>query len=115
MRLIDLQPRFFDVPGVGGAKDGATFLCPCGPCAADPGKQVRLAVQFANPIGSEPRPAMTQKEKIYHVHALGSFDVPPGFLWQRTGEEFESMSFSPSVDASAAGHWHGFVTNGDVR
>ncbi len=114
MRLTDLEPRFFDVPGVGGDKDGCTFLCPCGPCQRDPSKQVRLAVQFANPIGSEPQPPMTQKEKIYHVHVLGTFDVPPGFLWQRTGETFDVMGFSPSVDASAAGHWHGFITNGSI-
>ena len=114
MRLTDLQPRFFDVPGVGGAKDGVTFLCPCGHCRANPEKQVRLAVQFANPIGSEPHPEMTQKQKMLHVHELRTFDVPPGYLWQRDGETFDVMSFTPSVDASAAGHWHGWVRNGEV-
>jgi hypothetical protein len=33
-------------------------------------------------------------------------------LWQRTGETFETLTLTPSVDCSAWGHWHGFITNG---
>jgi hypothetical protein len=107
MRLTELEPRWFDVPGVGTNKDGVTFLCPhC--------RQRRLGVQFANPIGGEPRPAMTQKEKNLHLER-GTFDVPPGILWQRTGETFEDLTLQPSVDASKSGHWHGCITNGEVK
>lgn len=115
MRLAALQPRWFDVPGIGGDKDGVTFLCPCGRCLADPAKQVRLAAQFANPIGAEPKPVMTFKEKYHHVHELKTFDVPPGVLWKRKGETFEDLTLSPSIDASPAGHWHGFVEKGEIR
>jgi hypothetical protein len=111
MKLTDLEPRWFDVPGLGTDKDGVTFLCPCQKCG---GKGVRLAAQFANPVGGGVGVAMTQKEKIYHVHTLGTFDVPPGFLWQRTGETFETLSLHPSIDASPAGHWHGYITNGEA-
>jgi hypothetical protein len=58
---------------------------------------------------------MTEREKLIHVHQLGTFDVPPGTLWQRTGDTFNSISLSPSIDASKAGHWHGYITNGEIR
>jgi hypothetical protein len=115
MRLADLEPRWFDVPGIGATKDGVTFLCPCAMCLQTPEKQVRLAAQFANPVDGPPRARMSLDETLWHVHELRTFDVPPGFLWQRTGVTFETLTLSPSVDASASGHWHGFVTHGECR
>jgi hypothetical protein len=115
MRLVDLNPWWFGALGIDTGKDGMTFLCPCAKCLANPDTQVRLAVQFANPVGAEPKPAMTFKEKRRHVHDLRTFDVPPGFLWTRLGETFEAITITPSVDASKAGHWHGFITAGEVR
>lgn len=107
MRLLDLSPRWFDVPGTGTDKDGVTFLCPhC--------REVRLAVQFANPVDAEPKPLMSNKDQRRHVHDLGTFDVPPGTLWGRTGETFETLTLNPSVDASQAGHWHGWIRNGEA-
>jgi Family of unknown function (DUF6527) len=107
MKLTDLEPRWFDVPGVGGAIDGVTFLCPnC--------RHTRLAAQFANPMGTEPKPLMTDEEKLRHVHDLRTFDVPPGYLWTRSGETFEVLTLTPSINAEASGHWHGFVTNGGI-
>jgi hypothetical protein len=35
--------------------------------------------------------------------------------WNIGGRDFESMSITPSIDASASGHWHGHVTNGEIR
>lgn len=113
MKLTELEPRWFDVPGVGTNKDGVTFLCPCGSCRA--GKPVRLGVQFANPVQGGEAVEMTNAERLRHVHDLRTFDVPPGTLWTRTGETFADMSLSPSVDASASGHWHGHVTNGEIK
>lgn len=174
MRLTDLEPRWFDVPGVGGAIDGVSFLCPCAKCVArgdathrckvcgarwrfhpaDPERfppphpfsqntwslesdecgeccdvapmleqieplqeapRVRLGVQFT-PIGEDRVvSAMTQEEKLRHVHELRTFDVPPGIIWKRTGETFDTLTLTPSINAEAAGHWHGFITNGDVH
>jgi hypothetical protein len=28
---------------------------------------------------------------------------------------FDEISITPSLDASAAGHWHGFITAGEIR
>ena len=25
------------------------------------------------------------------------------------------LTVTPSIDASASGHWHGFITNGEIR
>ncbi len=113
MRLTELEPRWFDVPGIGTDKDGITFLCPCEACKSLP-KPRRLAVQFFNPIGGEPKPAMTQKEKNVHLFDLRTFDVAPSTQWQRTGETFDDLTLAPSVDASKSGHWHGHITNGNM-
>lgn len=46
----------------------------------------------------------------------------PGFSWSisgtvpiDTGAAFiEDLTVTPSIDASASGHWHGFITNGEI-
>ncbi len=115
MKLTDLQPRWFDVPGIGTDKDGLTLLCPCSMCRSTPEKQVRLGVQFANPVGADPKPLLSIEDKLRHVHELRTFDVPPGYLWQRTGDTFETLTLSPSINCEASGHWHGFITDGEIR
>ena len=114
MRLVDLAPRWFAVPGLGTDKDGVTFLCPCPICLADPSRQVRLGVQFANPVQGGEGVLMRNKDINRHIHELGTFDVPPGFLWTRTGDAFETMTLQPSIDASKSGHWHGSITSGVI-
>ncbi len=36
------------------------------------------------------------------------------FAWTITGREFETVTVTPSIDASRAGHWHGVITNGEA-
>ncbi len=60
-------------------------------------KKMRLYVPFANPIDGKPQ--------------FGS----AGTYWQRTGDTFETLTLTPSVDASAFRHWHGFITAGEIR
>src|SRR5918911_4918664 len=105
MKLIDLQPRWW---GDGDRRRlGITFLCPhC--------RSVRLGIAFANPPdGGQPHSLQTTSI-MWHIHEARTFDVPPGCLWQRTGETFDTLSLTPSVDASKSGHWHGIITNGVV-
>lgn len=111
MRLTELGPRWW---GNGEERIlGVTFLCPhC--------QTVRLGIAFANPPdGGPPSEIVTDtgmpKSIHAHLHEHLTFDVPPGFLWQRTGDTFDTMSLTPSVDASKAGHWHGHVTNGEIQ
>lgn len=39
---------------------------------------------------------------------------PERHVWKREGDAFETLTLTPSIDASAHGHWHGFITNGEV-
>lgn len=99
MKLTDLDPNWAvdaDIV-IGGVKRhyddrhgmAVSFLCPhC--------RQTRLAVWFANPIDGLPPTDDAET------------------LWQRSGESFENLTLSPSVDASKFGHWHGFIRNGEV-
>lgn len=98
MRLVDLDPRwvkhFSD-----GPRTGFSFWCPhCG--------TQRLAIPFTP----------TMPDGI--LQALGVAWPNPyvnkGNCWQRVGETFENMTLSPSIDASALGHWHGHITNGEI-
>jgi hypothetical protein len=94
MKLTDLDPNWI-VDREGRTGMGVTFRCPC-----RPGCDTYLGVWFANPIDGGP-PA--------------SAELMPKPRWQRSGESFETLTLAPSVDASASGHWHGFITSGQVR
>lgn len=87
MRLSELEPRWWS-DGESRHGMGISFLCPH--CRTE-----MLSVAFANPIdGGAP------------------YELPTAKLWQRTGDTFDTLTLSPSVDASHYGHWHGHVTNG---
>lgn len=99
MKLADLNPRgVLDADIVIGGRSvhdadrhgmGISFDCPC--C-----RNTRLAVFFANPTDGKP-------------------PSDDHLLWNRTGDNYETMTLSPSIDASASGHWHGFISNGEIR
>lgn len=73
---------------------GITFDCPC--CLGTD-RATRLGVFFSNPLDG----------------------LPPGQgvgnLWERAGDDFSNLTLTPSVDASNSGHWHGFISSGEVR
>jgi hypothetical protein len=35
--------------------------------------------------------------------------------WQASGETFDTLTLTPSVDVGGFGHWHGFITNGEIQ
>lgn len=39
----------------------------------------------------------------------------PECAWKIEGTFPETTTVTPSIDASASGHWHGFITNGEIR
>lgn len=95
MKLTDLDPRWF-VLERGGPRVGVSFLCPhC--------RRERLAVAFHH-AGHE-----LIDDSYIRAHAPQTQHI-----WAMTGDSFENMSLSPSVDASKSGHWHGFITNGQA-
>lgn len=36
-------------------------------------------------------------------------------VWNYAGSDFNTMTVTPSIDASASGNWHGFITNGEIQ
>lgn len=103
MKLTDLNPRWAldaDIWVCGTLVHdterkgmGLTFQCPC--CVGTE-RATRLGIFFKNPTdGKAP-----------------SDDAP--LEWTRTGETFEDLSLTPSIDVSKSGHWHGYITNGQI-
>jgi hypothetical protein len=35
--------------------------------------------------------------------------------WRFEGNDFATLTVTPSIDASNSGNWHGFITNGEIR
>ena len=108
MRLLDLSPQW--------VRSGQLFIFECPHCVSG-GAPQPLWLSVKNVV-------MTVHEQfeLFAAHNkanldLDGFTVAPcrkGFCWTINGSAFESMSVTPSLDASAAGHWHGFITNGEI-
>lgn len=98
MRLTDLHPRWVAPLGTTGLRTGLRFDCPC--CQVQ-----RVVIAFDQPI-------------FYRAAAIKGATRVNGevFIWQRTGDTFETISLSPSLNASQwqPPHWHGVITNGEV-
>lgn len=92
VKLTDLNPVFLPIRGHEGVTEGAgvQFDCPCG----DKDENHRCFVGFANPIG--PGPYTNDK------------------AWQRTGDTFETLTLTPSIQRFEYCKWHGFITAGNV-
>ena len=101
MKLTDLNPRFYSAGGYGNLRDdelsperhgvGISFDCPCGNC------KYRAYLNFKNPIdgGEQIEPARPS--------------------WKRTGEDFETMTLTPSIQRNSGCKWHGFLTKGELK
>lgn len=104
MRLTDLSPRWIGGPYSGPERRGCgiSFDCPVH-------RSHRIGVNFANPIdGGAPAPDEFCRD--------GSGRI---VRWQRTGETFDTLTLTPSVDASKHTEngtpcWHGFIQNGEI-
>lgn len=97
-RLVDLNPKFFGNGGEGVTnlagepvprREGCALVCDC-PCGCDQ----RLVVPFKNPIDG------------------GPVIEPKG--WDRTGDTFETLTLSPSIQRVGGCAWHGFIRNGEI-
>lgn len=104
MKLIDLNPRWV-TPDV--------FCFDCPHC-----QKVILTCK---------RIVMSTKEQMdMWARFFGEFNglviVPcgPNMKWNFISDfkditAFNNMTVTPSLDASASSHWHGFITNGEIR
>lgn len=95
MRLIDLNPRWY-VFEEGGARVGLTFECPH--CRTE-----RLGVTFHH------RGHEAMEDGVIHAK------FPSEHIWtMESADDFETLTLTPSIDGSERGHWHGFITNGEI-
>ena len=106
MRLAGLNPRWFTQ---GDSPDliGITFDCPC--CAPD-GKVISLGTKYRPRIG------------VLFVEEIDRDGLPndvhwtrKGVKWHRTGDTFDTLTLTPSINCESFGHWHGFITNGEAH
>lgn len=110
-RLIELQPKWL-LHGL--SRRGLVFLCPhC--------RSVKLTCFF------EPTPQKAQFQLLAENGVVGLDEdgdplrveiVPcnPSAQWNiESGETFDGLSISPSIDASASGHWHGHIRSGVAK
>lgn len=96
MKLLNLNPSWEHWSGREG-RIGINFDCPVHK------KTHRVHVHFANPLDGE-KP------------------VERNHLWTRTGDSFDTLTLTPSVDYTKYDNgtvrdlscWHGFVSNGEV-
>jgi hypothetical protein len=130
MKLTELKPRWLDHEG---QRIAIMFLCPH--CADKAGTWLTC---FFVPAGNLPKlPAdypieglqWSRGERALFYEALKELGHPdpvegayhdvvgckPNIAWTRTSDDFAAMSVTPSLDASASGHWHGFITNGEIK
>jgi hypothetical protein len=107
MKLTDLQPHWISLGSESGDdKLGITFRCPHCP-AGERGETTYLGVWFAQPVDPDKHPDID-----WPTYMLAH---PQEHYWQRSGDNFDTLTLSPSVDASQHGHWHGFIQNGEIR
>jgi hypothetical protein len=107
MRLSALSPRW-----VNDAKTVFVFRCPhCE--ATTPGEGVWISCKSV-PMG------IRQQFELFTAAGVeeegsrrGVVPMREDTSWSITGDDFETMSVSPSIDASASGHWHGCISVGE--
>lgn len=95
MRLTDLSPSW--IYQKGKRVVGVRFLCPC--C-----HQLQLGALFLNcPDGATSQP----NDPDFTMNNWGN-------RWSRSGLTFDDLTLSPAIDASADGHWHGHINDGNL-
>lgn len=105
MRLIDLEPRWL-------APDLFVFRCPC--CRGTP-RAVWLSCK-SRPIPSDEQREAFVSAGLEEEDAAVVVGSRESVAWSIEGApDFGALTVKPSIDASAAGHWHGFITAGEIR
>jgi hypothetical protein len=112
--LLELAPHWV-VDTDGGPHIGLTFACPhC--VRAQPGVDLERGgpIQFLG-VAFHHRGHEAMDDAIIRVAIPSAASGFARHIWTCDGlDDFESLTLTPSVDASASGHWHGFITNGQV-
>ena len=110
MRLSELKPLWLERDG---QRVGLTFMSPCGhgdrlTCFTEPTpfkEQVKLmhAAMMTTP----------EDENYWPIDWVPS---NKNAKWELSNlDNFETLTVTPSIDASASGNWHGFVRDGNCN
>jgi hypothetical protein len=98
MRLVDLLPRWIH-PQI------FVFLCPHCQAVFLSCKSVAMSIREQCEV--------FEKDPIGE-HGVTAVLCKASCAWAIEGTDFETMTVTPSLDASAAGHWHGFISGGMI-
>ncbi len=41
--------------------------------------------------------------------------IKKDYCWAFEGNDFATLTVTPSIDASESGNWHGHITNGEIK
>jgi hypothetical protein len=112
MRLCDLDPRWLTKDG---RRVGFIFLSPT---------RKNGPVHWRQTCFFEKTPFREQRALVWAEMAdqadedreFGNWQpCKQDFAWKLHGEpNFETLTVTPSLDGSAGGLWHGFITNGQI-
>ena len=104
MKLIDLNPEWIITGGEGITQDGnpvtrregmgVSFDCPCG--KEHLSYEKRAYIFFDNPFDG------------------GTNSYGGKSLWKRTGDTFDNLTLTPSIQRMGDCKWHGFITKGEI-
>lgn len=102
MKLTELDPRWLTKEG---RRVGFTFVSPTNP-------QWRQSC-FVIPVPRREQWDLFEQQGLENVQGCR-----PDFAWTVNGgiecATFETITVTPSLDGSAGGLWHGFITNGEI-
>lgn len=106
-KLVDLHPQWIDLPELKRHGLGVAFDCMVGlhhgkPCT------IRNWILFANPLDGGPPWPGESRGLIVLLNPEGTDGEISGCgtsRWQRTGETFDTLSMTPSVNAHTCGHY----------
>jgi Family of unknown function (DUF6527) len=101
VRLVDLDPQWAEL---GGVKIGFSFFCP----------HCLTTVLFVAIVPSTYTNQCRILSRMYPDNEGDIITARENFAWQFNGYSFFSMTINPSIDASRAGHWHGWIKDGEI-
>jgi len=115
MTLAELEPRWLETDG---KRIGIIFLCPH--CRKEPVSCFWIPTKYIAGDGDDSQYGLFARLLPTFGDAYADFgpeDVVPcrrDYAWVTSGDDFATMTITPSIDASASGHWHGSITNGNI-
>jgi len=98
LKLLDFEPEWL-------SNDVFIFRSPNGNCDLLTCKRVVMPMKEQYALIYKANPQYIGKAVVM---------TKPDFAWSFIVNNFETLTVSPSVDASASGNWHGFIRNGQI-